>query len=126
MSFVDVLVVLSREEKAAVNGARKPKGDHREVAAPAKRRFKQVPPPPIEIEDPMPRWEIFVRNEHGARCYVVSLLGEMKHSLAAQLGFWQFGEPFEAIDKTEAKSKAKEMMLALEEREQDEWLMSLR
>lgn len=126
MSFVDTEVALSRSDKALVNGCRKPKGDHREIALPAKRRFKQVSPPPIEIEDPMPRWEIFVRNESGARCYVVSPLGEMKHTLAAQLGFWSFGEPFEALDKTEAKLKAKEMMLSLEEQEQEEWLARLR
>lgn len=50
MSFIDTEVILSRTAKAEFNSSRKPKGDHREVALPAKRRFKQTPPPPIEIE----------------------------------------------------------------------------
>lgn len=50
MSFIETEVVLSRSEKAAFNSARKPKGDHREVARPQK--FKHQRPPEIIVDSP--------------------------------------------------------------------------
>lgn len=125
MSFVDVLAVLSREEKASVNGARRPKGDHREVAMPAKKRFKQTPPPPIEVEEDLPRFQIWRKNESGATTWVLAPLGEVSDTLAIQLGWWSFGEPFPALDMEDGKIIARKMMLDEEEAEQSAWLQKL-
>jgi len=79
-------------------------------------------PPEIEDDSEMPRFQIWRQNQSGAVLWTVAPLGEVKDSLAIQLNWWSFGEPFEALDLTDAKAKARKLMLEEEECEQDEWL----
>lgn len=80
-------------------------------------------PPQIEDEEIVERWEIFVRSKE-PRGYVVERLGKTSHRLALQMGFWSFGEPFEAVDIEDAKRYARMMVAELEESEEDLPLMA--
>lgn len=89
MSFIDTEVVLARSEKAAFNSSRKPKGDHREVARPAK--WKHQSKPAIVIDEPF----IVYKKRDGSKIALKPSL--MAPEAWVSLGMVEASSPEEAV-----------------------------
>lgn len=95
-----------RSSKAKWDGALVRPVGRKQTAHPEKRRRNHEIPPPVEEEVVLSRYEIFVKGDK----HTVAPLGEITHAVAARLGYFSWGEPFEATDDTDARYKAEVML----------------